>query len=116
MGKSLLAGAGEAVKETVKGLGKKGRKAGKARIVNIVESIDVGAPIRIVYNMWTQFESFPGYMKKVENVDQEKDEKLTGRRRSSGPTGPGSRTSSSRSPTSGSSGGRRGPRATSTAR
>ncbi|WP_431929212.1 SRPBCC family protein [Nonomuraea jabiensis] len=76
MGKSLLAGAGEAVKETVKGLGKKGRKAGKARIVNIVESIDVGAPIRVVYNMWTQFESFPGYMKKVENVDQEKDEKL----------------------------------------
>ncbi|MFF4618896.1 SRPBCC family protein [Nonomuraea jabiensis] len=76
MGKSLLAGAGAAIKETVKGLGKKGKKAGKARIVNIVESIDVGAPIRVVYNMWTQFESFPGYMKKVENVEQEKDEKV----------------------------------------
>ncbi|MET9245548.1 SRPBCC family protein [Nonomuraea sp. NPDC003709] len=76
LGKSMLAGAGEAVKETVKGLGKKGKKAGKARITNIVESIDVGAPIRIVYNMWTQFETFPGYMKKVENVDQESDQKV----------------------------------------
>ncbi|MGW4967964.1 SRPBCC family protein [Nonomuraea sp. NPDC004186] len=76
LGKSMLAGAGEAVKETVKGLGKKGKKAGKTRITNIVESIDVGAPIRIVYNMWTQFEAFPGYMKKVENVDQESDQKV----------------------------------------
>ncbi|MEV4014678.1 SRPBCC family protein [Nonomuraea angiospora] len=76
LGKSLLSGAGTAVKETLKGLGKKGKKAGKARIVNIVEWIDVGAPIRIVYNMWTQFETFPGYMKKVENVDQASDEKV----------------------------------------
>ncbi|MDX3102670.1 SRPBCC family protein [Nonomuraea angiospora] len=76
LGKSLLSGAGTAVKETIKGLGKKGKRAGKARIVNIVEWIDVGAPIRIVYNTWTQFESFPGYMKKVENVDQASDEKV----------------------------------------
>ncbi|MFI6737629.1 SRPBCC family protein [Nonomuraea sp. NPDC050451] len=76
LGKSLLSGAGTAVKETLKGLGKKGKKAGKARIVNIVEGIDVGAPIRVVYNMWTQFETFPGYMKKVENVDQESDQKV----------------------------------------
>ncbi|MBE1583505.1 SRPBCC family protein [Nonomuraea angiospora] len=76
LGKSLLSGAGTAVKETIKGLGKKGKRAGKVRVVNIVEWIDVGAPIRIVYNTWTQFESFPGYMKKVENVDQASDEKV----------------------------------------
>ncbi|MGV9383900.1 SRPBCC family protein [Nonomuraea sp. NPDC003707] len=76
IGKSLLAGAGEAVKETIRGLGKKGKKGGKERVVNIVEWMDVGAPIRVVYNTWTQFENFPGYMKKVEHVDQESDQKV----------------------------------------
>ncbi|MER6950177.1 SRPBCC family protein [Nonomuraea sp. NPDC000554] len=76
LGKSLLAGAGEAVKGAVQGLGKKGKKGGKLKVINIVESIDVGAPIRVVYNQWTQFQDFPGFMKKVENVEQESDEKL----------------------------------------
>ncbi|MEU6786457.1 SRPBCC family protein [Nonomuraea angiospora] len=76
IGKSLLAGAGEAVKETVQGLGKKGKRGGKARFVNIVEWIDVGAPIRVVYNTWTEFESFPSYLKKVEHVEQESDQKV----------------------------------------
>jgi uncharacterized membrane protein len=46
------------------------------KVTNIVEQIDVGAPIDVAYNMWTQFEDFPTFMKKVENVKQEEDQKL----------------------------------------
>jgi uncharacterized membrane protein len=42
-----------------------------AKITNIVESIDVGVPIRLAYNQWTQFTDFPSFMKKVESVEQE---------------------------------------------
>ncbi|MEU8193000.1 SRPBCC family protein [Microbispora amethystogenes] len=68
-------------KEKIKGLfgggGKgKGRKGKKLKLTNIVESLDVGAPIRVVYNQWTQFEDWPGFMKKVETVEQKSDEKL----------------------------------------
>lgn len=66
------------VKETVKGLAGGLSKGGKKlRLTNIVESIDIGAPVRVVYNQWTQFQDFPSFMKKVENVEQASDEKLT---------------------------------------
>ncbi|WP_051426712.1 SRPBCC family protein [Jiangella gansuensis] len=51
-----------------------GGKATKA--TNIVEEIDIGAPIDLVYNQWTQFQDFSGFMKKVESVEQKSDEKL----------------------------------------
>ncbi|MGW0433261.1 SRPBCC family protein [Micromonospora sp. NPDC003197] len=47
------------------------------RVTDIVESIDVGVPVRVAYNQWTQFEDFPSFMKKVEGVEQESDERLT---------------------------------------
>ncbi|MFF3442955.1 SRPBCC family protein [Streptosporangium sp. NPDC002721] len=56
--------------------GGKGGQSGKLKMINIIESIDVGAPIRVVYDQWTQFGDFPSFMKKVEGVDQESDEKL----------------------------------------
>ena len=56
------------------GLGGKGGKK-KIKVVNIYESVDVGVPVRVAYNQWTQFGDFPSFMKKVENVDQESDEK-----------------------------------------
>jgi hypothetical protein len=37
--------------------------------------MDVGVPVRVAYNQWTQFEDFPTFMKKVENVKQEAPEK-----------------------------------------
>ncbi len=46
------------------------------KVTNIVESIDVGVPVWLAYNQWTQFRDFPTYMKKVENVEQEEPEKL----------------------------------------
>jgi uncharacterized membrane protein len=50
---------------------------GKKKITNIVEHIDVGVPVSVAYNQWTQFRDFPKFMKKVEDVDQQEDAKLT---------------------------------------
>ncbi len=46
------------------------------KVTNIIESIDVGVPVWLAYNQWTQFRDFPTYMKKVENVEQEEPQKL----------------------------------------
>jgi hypothetical protein len=68
------------IKEKVSGLfgGKKGGKGGrkKLKVTSIVETIDVGVPRQVAYNQWTQFREFPTFTKKVENVDQEEDQKL----------------------------------------
>ena len=65
------------VKDKVKSAfgGGKGNKATKS--TNIIESIDVGVPIDVAYNQWTQFQDFSGFMKKVEGVEQQDDTKLT---------------------------------------
>ncbi|HYZ54988.1 MAG TPA: SRPBCC family protein [Streptosporangiaceae bacterium] len=80
-GQTLLGAGAAGPKEKVKGLfggGRKGGRAGgrKLKLTNIVESIDVGVPVRVAYNQWTQFSDFPRFMKKVENVDSPSDEKL----------------------------------------
>lgn len=77
---ALSAGATQ-LKETIKGVltgrGKGGGGGGKKlKVTNIVEHIDVGLPLRTTYNLWTQFQDFPSFMKKVETVDQASDEKL----------------------------------------
>ncbi|GAA4206536.1 hypothetical protein GCM10022252_68800 [Streptosporangium oxazolinicum] len=56
--------------------GGKGGQSGKLKMINIIETIDVGAPVRVVYDQWTQFGDFSSFMKKIENVDQKSDEKL----------------------------------------
>src|SRR5215218_2732059 len=75
--------AGGAVKGLFSGLKEKlsggggGGGADKAtKAMNIVESIDVGVPIRVAYNQWTQFGEFPSFMKKVESVETAEDNKL----------------------------------------
>ena len=75
--RSMLGAGFAGVKEKVKGMVGKGGKGGggrKIKVTNIVESIDVGAPVRLTYNQWTQWSDFPKFMKKVENVDQPKEE------------------------------------------
>jgi uncharacterized membrane protein len=57
-----------------KGGGKSGGKG--LKVTNIVEQIDIGAPLDLTYNVWTQFQDFPTFMKKVETVSQEEDAKL----------------------------------------
>ncbi|WP_052442413.1 SRPBCC family protein [Streptacidiphilus neutrinimicus] len=60
------------------GGGRGGRGGGKKlKLTNIIEQIDVGVPVRVAYNQWTQFQDFPKYTKRLETVEQESDEKLT---------------------------------------
>ncbi|MEV3965849.1 SRPBCC family protein [Nocardia sp. NPDC050193] len=75
---------GKSVKDTVSsakdaltGGGGKGGKGKKLKLANIVEHIDIGAEVELVYDQWTQFAEFPRFMKKVEQVEQVADEKLS---------------------------------------
>jgi uncharacterized membrane protein len=43
---------------------------GSGRRMPIQQSVDVGVPLKTVYNHWTQFEDWPDYMHRVESVDQ----------------------------------------------
>ncbi len=72
LGKAVMSAVGQKLKPGGKG----GGKAQKLKVTNIIEQIDVGAPVSVCYNQWTQFTEFPTFMKKVENVEQESDEKL----------------------------------------
>jgi uncharacterized membrane protein len=42
----------------------------EGHVANIEESIDVNVPVRVAYDQWTQFESFPEFMEGVESVRQ----------------------------------------------
>jgi len=70
------------VKDTVDkvsgGLNKSEHATGKKlKVTNIVETVDVPVSRDVAYEQWTQFEEFPSFMKKVENVTQEDDQVLT---------------------------------------
>src|SRR6476620_8876298 len=80
-GDSPVAGAvkglASGIKDKVTGGGGKGSKSPKAtKATNIIESIDVGVPVRVAYNQWTEFGAFPSFMKKVEKVEAQDDNKL----------------------------------------
>jgi uncharacterized membrane protein len=42
----------------------------EAHVARIEENIDVNVPVRVAYDQWTQFESFPEFMEGVESVRQ----------------------------------------------
>jgi len=70
-------GAASGLKDKITGNGGKGSGGGKAtKSTNIIESIDVGVPLEVAYNQWTEFGAFPSFMKKVESVEAEDDTKL----------------------------------------
>lgn len=72
-----LKGAISGTKDKLTGGGSKSGGGGKAtKATTILEEIDVGVPIRVAYDQWTEFGSFPTFMKKVENVNAEEDERL----------------------------------------
>ncbi len=50
--------------------GKGKRRSGTQKITSIVETVDVGAPLRRVYDHWAQYEDFSGFMKGVRSVSQ----------------------------------------------
>jgi hypothetical protein len=78
-GRAMLGAAGKAVTGLLGrfGGGGGGGRGKKLKVTNIVEQIDVGVPVRLAYNQWTQFADFPSFMKKVENVEQKSDEELS---------------------------------------
>lgn len=45
-------------------------------MARVESSIDVKAPLRATYNQWTQFEEFPRFMEKVNEVRQLDDKRL----------------------------------------
>jgi uncharacterized membrane protein len=71
--KGGLVGAKDKVKEKLGGGGGGQKKATKA--TNIIEEIDVGLPVSVVYNQWTQFQDWSGFMKKVDGIEQEDEAK-----------------------------------------
>ncbi|MGN6575791.1 MAG: SRPBCC family protein [Nocardioides sp.] len=71
--KGGLSGAKDKIKEKLGGGGSGGEKGTKS--TNIVEEIDIGAPVSVVYNQWTQFQDWSGFMKKVDTIDQEDEAK-----------------------------------------
>jgi uncharacterized membrane protein len=48
----------------------------KMKFINIVEELDLPVPRAVAYRAWTQFEEFPSFMKKVENVEQQEDQTI----------------------------------------
>jgi uncharacterized membrane protein len=74
-GASPVAAAGKAgvkgVAEKATSMFKPGGKTSGGKSMNIVEDIDIGAPLRMVYNHWTKFEEFSKWSKGVQSVDRE---------------------------------------------
>jgi len=72
-GRSALSAGWAGLKEKVSGVFRKGGGKGggksKLKLTNIVESIEVGVPLRLAYNQWTTYHDFPTFTKKVENAE-----------------------------------------------
>ncbi|WP_280309745.1 SRPBCC family protein [Nocardia abscessus] len=75
IGHTLREGFETAKESLTGGKGKGGGK--KIKLTNIVEHIDVGVPVDLAYDQWTQFADFPKFTKKLEQVEQMADEKLS---------------------------------------
>jgi uncharacterized membrane protein len=45
-------------------------------MASVEKSIEVGVPLRVAYNQWTQFEEFPRFMEGVKRVQQLTDQQL----------------------------------------
>jgi uncharacterized membrane protein len=74
-----LKGAASGIKDKITGGGGGGKSGGgkATKSTNIVETIDVGVPVKVAYNQWTEFGAFPSFMKKVENVEAQDENKIT---------------------------------------
>lgn len=72
--KALVTEKAKSVKDNVVGKikdkfsGSGGGKSGDTKVTNIVEVLDVGLPLRTVYDHWTQFEEFSSFTKGVRSV------------------------------------------------
>nr|WP_238342058.1 SRPBCC family protein [Actinopolymorpha rutila] len=62
-----MSALGQGLKNKIKGLFGGGRSGPK--LINIIEDIEIGAPVSVVYDQWSQFQEFGSFMKGVEGVD-----------------------------------------------
>lgn len=72
--KGAFSGAKDKIKDTFTGGGGKGGKSGPKSFSNIIDSFDIGVPVRVAYNQWTQFSEWSEFMKKVEFAEVKEDE------------------------------------------
>ena len=74
--RSAMGAGWSGLKEKARGAFGKGKGGGrqKLKLTNIVESIDVGVPVRIAYNQWTSWDQFPTFTKKVENASPDEND------------------------------------------
>lgn len=88
--KAVAGGAAKSVKDKVTGGGGGGGdgdgdggeggqepKAEDVKATNIIETIDVGVPLRTCYDHWTEFDQFGVFTKGVSNVDTDEDDPTT---------------------------------------
>ncbi|GAA1031376.1 MULTISPECIES: SRPBCC family protein [Amycolatopsis] len=69
--RSLVEAGGRAVKNSVSGLfGKRGGGSGGKKVINIIEDIDVGVPVREAYDQWTEYQKFSSFTKGVTGAEQ----------------------------------------------
>jgi uncharacterized membrane protein len=67
VGKKLLPGGGG----DSKGKGTPG--VGKGRRMPVQQAVDIGVPLSVAYNQWTQFEEWPQFMHRLDQATQEDD-------------------------------------------
>jgi uncharacterized membrane protein len=74
--KALIGEKTKSVKDSVVGKvkeafgGGSGRKSSTSKVMNIIEVLDVGVPIRFAYDHWTQYEKFSSFTKGVRSVSK----------------------------------------------
>jgi uncharacterized membrane protein len=70
VGKKMIPGLGGGDKSK----GKQGASGtGKGRRMPIQQEVDIGVPLSVVYNQWTQFEEWPQFMHRLDQATQEDD-------------------------------------------
>jgi len=72
--KSAMSAVKDKVSDVFGGGNGGGGSGGGHRFINIVEAIDVGAPIDVVYDTWSEYDRWPDFMKKVEKASLDQDE------------------------------------------
>jgi uncharacterized membrane protein len=68
-GKSVIPGAGG----DSKGKNEAPGGVGKGRRMPVEQAVDIGVPLSTAYNQWTQFEEWPQFMHRLQQVTQEDD-------------------------------------------
>lgn len=66
--KAALGGVMSGAKDKVKSMFG-GGKGGSQKAMHIIEDLDIGVPLSVAYDQWTQFQEFSTFMKGVESVD-----------------------------------------------